>query len=213
MAVVTAPDAVLIRRPSPVAVTAVASAALLVGLTAWAAADPTTPWTDDVAAHAPRTADAPLDRAALELTRATAPLGNALAVIAVVGWLALRARRRSLAVVAIATASSGILLGLIQLALDADRPVADPLGPDQGSGFPSGHATGWAALAGALALVVPRGARVPVATAGGLLVLAIGASRVHLGAHDPRDVLAGFALGVACAAGAAWALGSRARAR
>jgi membrane-associated phospholipid phosphatase len=187
-------------------VATVAGGLVVTGLAAWAAGDPTTPWTGDLGACAPSSADAPLDRAALELSRATAPLGNALAVIAALALLSARARWRDLALVATAVSGAGIGVLLLHETIDVERPLADPLGPHAGSAFPSAHAASWAALASALALVTPRRRRAPVAAAGGLLVLAIGASRVHLGAHDPRDVVAGLALGVTCATGAAWAL-------
>jgi membrane-associated phospholipid phosphatase len=107
------------------------------------------------------------------------------------------ARWRDLALFATATGGAGIIVWLMKRAIDADRPLPEPLGPDGGASFPSAHASSWAALVTVVALIVPRPARVAVAVAGGLLVLAIGASRVYLGAHDPRDVIGGFALGVA----------------
>lgn len=123
--------------------------------------------------------------------------------------LAAAARWRELAVVAAATAGAGLLVWVVKLAVAAERPVAEPLGPAAGAAFPSAHAASWAALVSALALVAPRPWRAVVAAGGGLLVLAIGASRVHLGAHDPRDVVAGLALGVGWAALAAWSADAR----
>ncbi|WP_051471170.1 phosphatase PAP2 family protein [Patulibacter minatonensis] len=74
------------------------------------------------------------------------------------------------------------------------------------SGFPSGHSTqsaaGWLALALVLAYA-RRGASGPsrriVLAAGAVVVLLVGVSRVVLGVHSPTDVLAGWALGAACA--------------
>lgn len=71
--------------------------------------------------------------------------------------------------------------------------------------FPSGHSTLSAATFLTLAMLIAslephRAAKVMSYVLAGLLVLAIGFSRVYLGVHWPSDVLAGWSLG------AAWAL-------
>lgn len=63
-------------------------------------------------------------------------------------------------------------------------------------GFPSGHAVFAFALAGLVAPYVGRSARVFVYT----LAVLNATARVYLGAHNPLDVVAGGALGVAIAA-------------
>jgi undecaprenyl-diphosphatase len=76
-------------------------------------------------------------------------------------------------------------------------------------GFPSGHATSAACFAGVVSYLAERELRRPSlrqavrAGAAGLMI-GVGTARVVLGAHWPGDVLAGYALGGACAAGAAW---------
>jgi undecaprenyl-diphosphatase len=73
--------------------------------------------------------------------------------------------------------------------------------------FPSGHSTLSAATFLTLAMLIAslepnRGTKAMVFVLAGLLILAIGFSRVYLGVHWPSDVLAGWCLG------AAWALGA-----
>lgn len=82
-----------------------------------------------------------------------------------------------------------------------------PRGP--ALGFPSGHATAIAAFAAATIYLVGRSSlgravRVAIGFAAVTLTLAIGISRIVLDAHWPLDVVAGFALGAAGAAAAAW---------
>jgi undecaprenyl-diphosphatase len=76
-------------------------------------------------------------------------------------------------------------------------------------GFPSGHATAIAAFAVVTIYLVGRSglsrpARALVIVGVGLLTLAMGLSRMVLDAHWTLDVVAGFALGAASAAIAAW---------
>jgi undecaprenyl-diphosphatase len=76
-------------------------------------------------------------------------------------------------------------------------------------GFPSGHATAVAAFAVATIYLVGRSGlpvvlRAAISLAALLLMLAIGLSRMVLDAHWMLDVVAGFALGGAGAAAAAW---------
>lgn len=71
-------------------------------------------------------------------------------------------------------------------------------GPDSRYTMPSGHSVYVGVLAAALWPALGRAGRM------GLLVFAaaVGWSRIVLGAHFPMDVIAGLALGVACAAAA-----------
>jgi undecaprenyl-diphosphatase len=71
-------------------------------------------------------------------------------------------------------------------------------------GFPSGHALCSMAIYGALALILARSLRRPVARglvvgAGLGLAVLIGLTRIYLGVHYPIDVLAGWTAGLACA--------------
>jgi undecaprenyl-diphosphatase len=82
-----------------------------------------------------------------------------------------------------------------------------PTGPAYG--FPSGHATATAAFAVAVIYLLGRSPlgrplRAVIAIAAVTLTVLIGISRIVLDAHWPLDVIAGFALGAAGAAAAAW---------
>ncbi|HEV8640497.1 MAG TPA: phosphatase PAP2 family protein [Methylomirabilota bacterium] len=106
-----------------------------------------------------------------------------------------------------------IWLGLMVAAPIAQWMLKEAIGrprPENASlGFPSGHATAAAAFFGAVvylagALPSRRACLVVRGLALGAVVL-VAAARVMLRAHWPSDVLAGIALGLALAAGAALA--------
>ena len=88
------------------------------------------------------------------------------------------------------------------------RPATEVFTGEAGFGFPSGHTTGFVAMAvAALAVlsarsVVRRGAhRVAVVTVV-VFAVAVGVARVAVGAHYVFDIAAGMLLGVLCARGA-----------
>jgi membrane-associated phospholipid phosphatase len=106
---------------------------------------------------------------------------------------------------------------VMKVVVGRPRPVlADPVATASGLSFPSGHAAGAAVLGvSVLVLVAPwiTGARKALTIGCVVLtVLAIGASRVVLGVHNPSDVVGGFLLGIACGSVAApWLLRVRAQ--
>jgi membrane-associated phospholipid phosphatase len=104
----------------------------------------------------------------------------------------------------------GAVLVVAPLATEAwQELVARPRPHAAALGFPSGHATAVAAFAVVVFHLVGRArvgplSRVTVRAAGIALALVVGLARVVLGRHWPGDVIVGFALGAACAAGGAW---------
>jgi membrane-associated phospholipid phosphatase len=124
----------------------------------------------------------------------------ALAVPVLV-WLARRRAWRTVVWVVVAAVFVRHVTSALKEYFDRVRPPFEDGGADYGSlSFPSGHSSGIATLVTiGLVLAWPRlapRARRLWATAGVLLVLLVGATRMWLGVHYLSDVLAGWALGV-----------------
>jgi membrane-associated phospholipid phosphatase len=82
------------------------------------------------------------------------------------------------------------------------RPVVDePIGSYSGASFPSGHTLGATIVYGMLALVLLSATRgrhkAWILSIAGLVILAVGLTRIALGVHFLSDVLAGWLLGLA----------------
>ncbi|MFP4530825.1 MAG: phosphatase PAP2 family protein [Halodesulfurarchaeum sp.] len=106
-----------------------------------------------------------------------------------------RARRFLVAVALVLSTSIVVKYGL-----GLPRPPETLMAiPEDGYGFPSGHATAAAGLATALVGTFYSNGRWPAIVAG-IYVSAIAATRVLLGVHYLPDVLAGIVLGVAVGA-------------
>jgi undecaprenyl-diphosphatase len=123
-------------------------------------------------------------------------------LIAVAVLVALMARRpRSAVLVVLAAVAGTLFFELLKLLVQRPRPLLEDARIVQGGfSFPSGHSTVAATFYGTLAYLVIRNLqqnrwKVLVGVAAGLLVLAIGVSRIYLGVHFPSDVLAGWAAG------------------
>ncbi len=114
----------------------------------------------------------------------------------------LMAGRRLLALVWLfASAGGGILDTVLKVLFERPRPAfRDPAINTTTLSFPSGHSmgavVGYGFLAYVLVLALPRAwQRVLAVAVLGLLIVAIGFSRVYLGAHYLSDVLGGLTVG------------------
>lgn len=116
--------------------------------------------------------------------------------------LLLRGRRRLVAYLITTCLVGGAVDMAVKMAVSRPRPsLKDPVAMAFGQSFPSGHAmmslVTYFALLLALVPFIPRRWRVPSFAAAGVLVAAIGFSRLALGVHYISDVLGGFVLGLA----------------
>jgi undecaprenyl-diphosphatase len=138
----------------------------------------------------------------LEQVMNAVQLLGVLAIGPVVAVAALLARRRRLAVAAIAvTVAKLVLERVVKVFVERQRPATSTTDaivrgvPVRGLAFLSGHAILGAALAGVITPYLRgRWRAVPWA-----VLAVIGFARVYLGAHNPLDVICGAGLGLAIA--------------
>jgi undecaprenyl-diphosphatase len=137
------------------------------------------------------------------------PTGIFLICAFLMNWGKLAARHRTLwtriqiaiGFIFISVAGSGLIVTIVKRIIGRGRPVhfADagiasfhPFSDASWASFPSGHSTTIASFCTAIAILFPR-MTVPAV----LIALAVGASRVIVGAHYPSDVIAGLVFGSA----------------
>lgn len=127
-------------------------------------------------------------------------------VIGVAIWLWTRGAKR-LALWALVTMVIGGVLGVVlKLIVERSRPAfPEPVATAGGYSFPSGHALNSMLCVLILILVflpiLSRAGRIVAYVVGGLVVLLTGYDRIALGVHYVSDVLAGWAVALACVAG------------
>jgi undecaprenyl-diphosphatase len=141
-----------------------------------------------------------LDTAAKVVTKfgLIAIVGSAVVLGAVLLYRRRQTPRAAALVLGAALAWVGVWI--TKALVDRPRP-RHPLVHTSGQSYPSAHAAnsvGWLALAIALTVVLPnRLARIAAVSAGALLAVLVGLSRIYLRAHYASDVVAGEALAVA----------------
>lgn len=132
--------------------------------------------------------------------------GAVVVVVAVVGAVVLwrRADRLLFWTWLAANGLGQLLLAVLKRSIHRHRPeYAAAYLHGHSYSFPSGHAMGSTICYGMLAAVIvivarpERPQRALIYAASGLLVAAIGFSRLYLGVHYPSDVIGGFAAGTA----------------
>jgi len=146
-----------------------------------------------------------LDSAPGDVAMKTATLigSNAvlLPVVALIALLAIRLRRRAVAIVLAVDAIAVIAAySALKVMFSRERPrLFDKIALPTDYSFPSGHSMSALGIYGVVAAAVialyPR-ARVPALAAAVLLVVAVGLSRIYLGVHWPSDVVGGWLGGV-----------------
>lgn len=146
-------------------------------------------------------------QAARALTHLGAPIVVDVVTVLVALLLVRLGRRRSALFLVTCTAGAYLLSTVGKQVVDRTRPeYADPVATAMGASFPSGHATGSAAVFAALSIAllpVLRGSgwRVVLRTLAVVLPLVVACTRVLLGVHFPTDVVAGLLIGWGWVAG------------
>jgi undecaprenyl-diphosphatase len=142
---------------------------------------------------------------------------SVILLVTAIGLAALAALRHwhGFVTLALSVAATEAGVAAVKLLVERPRPPAeDALTQASGFSFPSGHAATAVAVYAVLALLVGRRCcdrtRIVLAVVGGLIVVAVGASRVYLGVHYPTDVVAGWLTGGTLAL-ASWLVATRVR--
>ena len=150
-----------------------------------------------------------LDAAALGVTSLG---GWAVAIVMMAGMVVYFAigRRRVDAMIALLSGAPVLAGFFLKEAVGRARPEFFITGAEpSGLSFPSGHSLFAMVFGGLLIVMVgdlcqPVRLRRAVQIAVGLLILAVGASRVYLGFHWPSDVVGGYLFGIMALLGLVW---------
>lgn len=124
----------------------------------------------------------------------TIPCAAALALVA---WM--QYDRRASIILAVDTVSVICVNVALKLSFSRARPTLfSKVALPTTYSYPSGHSMAAVGIWGVMTLVAMRlvpAARVPILTAGAVLVISIGVSRFYLGVHWPADVVGAFLAG------------------
>ncbi|HMC57482.1 MAG TPA: phosphatase PAP2 family protein [Gemmatimonadaceae bacterium] len=123
-------------------------------------------------------------------------------VAALAGWRLFRGTKLLLALLALTALAAGEFVALLKRDFHIMRP-AGGVAEHLGYSFPSGHATGAAAVAVLFAYIAIRQRVHPriIVSLCALIALLVGISRVYLDVHWASDVLGGWTVGAAFGAG------------
>ncbi len=140
-----------------------------------------------------------LDRVMVSLTRLGDPEFVVVVIALSFGLLLWRRQRTEATVLTIACLGALVLNQGLKLFFAKPRPqLWTPLIPETSFSFPSGHALGSLVLYGFLAYLLaiefPKSSHW-IYSFTGVLVTAIGISRLYLGVHWVTDIVAGYAVG------------------
>lgn len=141
-----------------------------------------------------------LDRVMIFITDIGFGTGYIMIVAVCLLLLAYFRRWREVAGLAICLIGGGALNFWLKFLFHRSRPDLFRVIQETGYSFPSGHVIASMCFYGMGAFLIMRGisswrGRLTVATLAGVLIIAIGISRIYLGVHYPTDVLAGLAAG------------------
>lgn len=143
-----------------------------------------------------------LDRAMVVITGLGDGVVATLVSATIVIWLLLQRKTRLAVGFAATMLLASLSVQMLKVFIASPRPIELYAGSDAFS-FPSGHATSAATLYASVAWLVSRNASLPAKVCcfalAGVLVGAIGLSRIYLSAHWPSDVMAGLILGATLA--------------
>jgi undecaprenyl-diphosphatase len=142
-----------------------------------------------------------------DLTSLGSPTVLTLITIATVSYLWIDGKRATALFAALSIIGGAILVSLLKFGFARPRPeLVSHLVNVNAFSFPSGHATMAAVTFLTLGVLLARvqtrrRMKLYVLTVASVLVLLVGLTRVYLGVHWPTDVLAGWCIGTAWAAG------------
>jgi membrane protein DedA with SNARE-associated domain len=143
--------------------------------------------------------NAPADEIMITLTMLGDGAVMTFLAIAMVAWLLWRKANRGALAATIAIVAAKLFVPIMKFGIQRPRPI-DLYDGAEFFSFPSGHATMAAVIFGILAVLVShsmgRWGRALVYSVCGAIIVAIGYSRVYLGAHWLSDVLAGLLFGL-----------------